>query len=134
MKWSIQMPKAHGIAAAAIWPRELRERVEPAEVVDRADDAGDRRAEHDPAHLPVEREERERRHEDPEEDREPAEPRDRTLVERRPPGGSTTPRSRAIPPTAGVRSTTITNAISAPQRTSGFERSSSNTIAPYFVP
>ena len=52
----------------------------------------------------------------------------------RPPGAETTPRSRAIPPTAGVRSTTITNAISAPQRTSGFERSSSNTIAAYFVP
>ena len=59
---------------------------------------------------------------------------DADQVLRRPPGGETTPRSRAIPPTAGVRSTTITNAISAPQRTSGFERSSSNTIAAYFVP
>ena len=60
---------------------ELRDRVEPAEVVDRADDARDRGAEHDAPHLAVEREERERRHEDPEEDREAAEPRDRALVD-----------------------------------------------------
>ena len=62
-------------------PGELRKRVEPAEVVDRADDARDGGPEHDAAHLAREVEERERRDEDPEEDREPAEPRDRPLVE-----------------------------------------------------
>jgi hypothetical protein len=37
---------------------------------------------------------------------------------RRPPGTSTTPSRRAIPPTAGVSRTTTPNATSAPQRTS----------------
>ena len=36
---------------------------------------------------------------------------------RRPPGSSTTPSIRAIPPTAGVSRTTTTNATSAPQTT-----------------
>ena len=60
---------------------ELRHRREAAEVVDRADDARDRRADHDAAHLARQVEEGERRHEDAEEDREPAEPRDRAPVE-----------------------------------------------------
>jgi len=41
---------------------------------------------------------------------------------------------RAIPPTAGVRRTTMTNAMIAPYRTSGVARSSSNMGAAYFVP
>src|SRR3569833_2334526 len=36
---------------------------------------------------------------------------------RRPPGASTTPSTRALPPTAGVRRTTTANATSAPQTT-----------------
>ena len=60
---------------------ELRDRFETAEVVDRADDARDRGAEQDAAHLVGEVEEGERRDDDPEEDREPAEPRDRPPVE-----------------------------------------------------
>ena len=56
---------------------QLHDRRQPAEVVDRADDAGDCGAEQDAAHLAREIEERERRDEDAEEDREPAEPWDR---------------------------------------------------------
>ena len=37
-----------------------------------------------------------------------------------------------MPPTAGVSSTTITSAIAAPYRTSGFARSS--LMSAYFVP
>ena len=77
VKWSIQTPNAVGIAAASTWPASFDDRRQPAEVVDRADDAGDRGAEQDAAHLAREVEERERRDEDAEEDREPAEPRDR---------------------------------------------------------
>ena len=57
-------------------------------------------------------------------------------VERRPSSArSTTPSSRAMPPTAGVSRTTITRAIRAPQRTSRWLVSSFQTIAGvYFVP
>ena len=81
MKWSIQTPKKGGIAAATSWPASLRPRREHAEVVDRADDGRDRRAEQYAPRLPPELEERERGHEDPEEEREPAEPRNRVDVQ-----------------------------------------------------
>ena len=77
VKWSIQTPNAVGIAAASTWPASFTTGDEAAEVVDRADDAGDCGAEQDAAHLAREIEERERRDEDAEEDREPAEPWDR---------------------------------------------------------
>src|SRR6478735_5053513 len=57
-------------------PAELLPPVEPAEVVDRADDRRDAGAEQDAAQLAAERQERERRDEDAEEERETAEPRD----------------------------------------------------------
>ena len=60
---------------------ELAPRREHAEVVDRADDGRDRRAEQHSPRFPAELEERQRRHEDPEEEREPAEPRDRVDVQ-----------------------------------------------------
>ncbi len=81
MKWSIQTPNAQRDGRRGHLTRELGERFEAAEVVDRADDARDGRSEHDPAHLAGEVEEREGRDEDAEEDREPAEPRDRPLVQ-----------------------------------------------------
>src|SRR6478752_4354181 len=47
---------------------------------------------------------------------------------RLPPGTSTTPSRRAIPPTAGVSMTTMPNATSAPQRTSRWSPSWSRTL------
>ncbi len=61
--------------------RELRDRVEAAEVVDGADHARHGGAEQDASHLAGEVEKRERRHDDPEEDREPSETRDRPAVD-----------------------------------------------------
>ena len=60
---------------------ELGHRREPAKVVDRADHARDRGADHDTPHLARQVEEGERRHDDAQEDRETAEPGDRAPVE-----------------------------------------------------
>ena len=106
VKWSIQTPNAVGDRGREDLARELRQRASPRKSSTAPDDARDRGAEQDAAHLAREVEERERRDEDPEEDRQPTEPRDRPLVEparvragrrrrggapcRRPPGVSST--------------------------------------------
>ena len=130
-----QTPKPTGIAAASTWPASFSHQREAAEVVDRADRRRDRGAEQDAAHLAVERQERERRDEDAEEEREPAEPRHRRTCARSPSCRRSTTRASGPPPTAGVRSTTIASAISAPQTTCRWSVSSIQTIAAaYFVP
>ncbi len=86
VKRSTQIPNATGITAATSCPAELLPPEEPAGVVERADHRRDRGAEEEPAHLLLDREERERRDEDPEEEREPAEPRDRQPVDAPPLG------------------------------------------------
>ncbi len=81
VKRSTQIPKYDGHRRREHLADELLPPAQPAEVVDRTDRDGDRRAEQQAARLAVERQERERRHEDPEEEREPAEPRHRAHVQ-----------------------------------------------------
>ena len=98
---------------------ELLPPAEAAEVVDGADGRRDGGAEQDPAHL--RRRAAGTRAPGTKMPRKSASPPSRGTprgVWRRPSSGrSTTPSRRAMPPTAGVSSTTIARAISAPQRT-----------------
>ena len=80
VKWSIQTPNAHGMAAAATWPASFGSGSSPGSRR-RRPRAGDRRAQDDPTHIAREVEEREGGRQDPEEDRQPAEARDRPLVQ-----------------------------------------------------
>ena len=110
--------------AAELLPPE-----ESAEVVDRADHRRDARAEQHAAQLAAERQEGERRHEDAEEERESAEPRDlvpRALAFRRAVDEAQVTRRAAD----GRRQHEDDHErASAPQRTSGWSVSCSQTIS-----
>ena len=132
VKWSIQTPNAVGIAAARTWPASFGTGASPR----KSSIAPTTQATAAPSRIPRISPERSRNARAG--TRIPmkiARPPSRGIgrrLSRRASGVSTTPRSRAMPPTAGVSSTTITSAIAAPYRTSGFARSS--LMSAYFVP
>ena len=127
MKWSIQTPNAVGIAAARTWPASFGTGARPR----KSSIAPTTQATAAPSRIPRISLERSRNARDG--TRIPmkiASPPSRGIgrrLRRRSSGVSTTPRSRAMPPTAGVRRTTIRRAIAAPYRTSGLARSSSTS-------
>ena len=128
VKWLIQIPKPTGMAAAAIWPpsfshgrRPRKSSIAPTVVATAAPSRIPR------ASLFSFRKARAGTITP----RKSASPPSRGIgrvCSLRPPGLSTTPSSRAIPPTAGVSSTTMTSARSAPQTTSGCSVSSSQKV------
>ena len=135
MKWSIHMPNAQGIAAAATWPASFGIGSSPR----KSSIAPTTHATAAPSRMPRISPSSERNASDGTRiPRKIARPPSRGIGRLwmcRPPGAVTTPRRRAMPPTAGVRSTTTTNAISAPQRTSGFDAQLfEHATRAYFVP
>ena len=134
VKWSIQTPKAVGIAAAITCPASFGIGSSPR----KSSTAPTTHATAAPSRMPRISPERSRNASDgtmiP---RKIASPPRRGIgrrLTRRSSGRSTTPSMRAMPPTAGVSRTTMPNAIRAPYRTSGVARRSSNMSAAYFVP
>ena len=127
VKWSIQTPNAVGIAAASTCPANLGRGASPR----KSSIAPTTHATAAPRRIPRISLERSRKASDG--TRIPmkiARPPRRGIgrrFSRRSPGLSTTPRRRAMPPTAGVRRTTISRAIAAPYRTCGSSRSASTS-------
>ena len=114
MKWSTQMPKIGGIEAASIWPAELLPPAEPAEVVDRADAVAIAAPTSSPR---IDRLRSRNASEGTMIPKNIASPPRRGIgiwCTRRSSGRSTAPSRRAIPATAGVKTTTIASASAAP--------------------
>src|SRR5262245_6231723 len=126
--WSIHTPNMHGIEAATNWPMSFTDGDRPR----KSSTAPTTVATAAPRRTPLLSSERSRNASDGTRmPRKIARPPRRGIgrrLSRRASGRSTAPSMRAIPPTAGVRSTTMTNAMRAPYRTSGVARSSSNIL------
>src|SRR6185312_15516399 len=129
VKWSTQTPNAQGIAAAATCPPSFGSGASPR----KSSTAPTTHATAAPRRIPRISPERSRKASDgtriPRKIASPPRRGIGRLLSRLASGWSTTPRSRAMPPTAGVSRTTMPNAISAPQRTSGLARRSENTAS-----